>query len=71
MQWRGSEFWALDSKNTLRRYSFKSGAFSLVSSQQLKSSVVSFCADGLNLWTVEKAGTLGGYELRKYAVKIY
>jgi hypothetical protein len=71
MQWRGGEFWALDSKSMLRRYSFKGGVFSLISSQRLKRPALSFCADGSGFWTVEKAGTLGGYELRKYAVKIY
>ncbi|MCX5784384.1 MAG: hypothetical protein NTX59_01715 [Elusimicrobia bacterium] len=71
MQWRGGELWALDSKSMLWRYSFKDGAFRLISSQQLKSPALAFWVDGSSFWTMEKAGTLGGHELRKYAVKIY
>jgi len=71
MQWRGSELWTLDSRSILTRRSFKDGAFSLISSQKLKNPALAFWAEGADFWTVEKAGTLGGYELRKYALKTY
>ncbi|HAH31299.1 MAG TPA: hypothetical protein DCL44_03180 [Elusimicrobia bacterium] len=72
MQWCGGELWTLDSKSRLRRYSLKDGVFSIVSNQQLKKPALTFWADGSAVfWTVEKAGTSAGYELQKYAVKIY
>jgi hypothetical protein len=73
MQWAGGDLWTLDSKNTLRRYAFRDGAFSLLSSQDFtKSRAAAFWVDGGTLWTVEKAGELaGGYELKRYSLKLY
>ena len=71
MQWRGSELWTLDSRSILTRHSFKDGAFSLISSQKLKNPALAFRAEDADFWTVEKAGIIGGYELRKYILKTY
>ncbi len=73
MQWAGSQLWTLDSRNMLRRYAFKDGAFSEISSQVFgKKQAAAFWVDGANLWTVEKAGELsGGYELKRYSLKLY
>ena len=73
MQWSGGQLWTLDSRNMLRRYAFKDGAFVTVSSQVFgKKQAAAFWVDGASLWTVEKAGELaGGYELKRYDLKLY
>lgn len=73
MQWVDGQLWVLDGKNNLRRYALKEGQFRQVSSQAFgKRQAAAFWADGASLWTVEKAGELGGgYELKKYSLKIY
>lgn len=73
MQWVDGQLWVLDGKNTLRRYALKDGFFSRVSSQSFgKRQAAAFWADGNTLWSLEKAGELGGgYELKKYSLKIY
>jgi hypothetical protein len=73
MQWAGGQLWTLDAKNVLRRYVFRDGAFSRLSSQDFaKTGAAAFWVDGGTLWTVEKAGELaGGYELKRYSLKLY
>ncbi|MCM2267893.1 MAG: hypothetical protein NDI60_09005 [Elusimicrobiales bacterium] len=73
MQWVGGELWALDARNTLRRYAFRDGAFRPLSSQAFgKANAAAFWVDGNTLWSVEKAGALaGGYELKRYSLKLY
>ena len=71
MQWRGSELWTLDSKNFLARHSFKDGAFRLISSQKLKDPALAFCADGSSFWTLEEEAAVGGYVLKKFALRLY
>lgn len=73
MQWVDGQLWTLDSKNVLRRYALKEGGFRLLSSQPFgKRAALAFWADGGTLWSVEKAGALGGgYELKKYSLKVY
>jgi hypothetical protein len=72
MQWVDGQLWVLDGKNTLLRYALKDGFFRQISSQAFgKRQAAAFWADGGTLWAVEKAGDLGGYELKKYSLKIY
>jgi len=73
MQWHGGQLWVLDGKNALNRYALKDGAFKLVSSQVFgKKPAAAFWAEGNTLWTVEKAGDLGGgYELKRYSLRLY
>jgi hypothetical protein len=73
MQWVDGQLWVLDGKNTLRRYALKDGFFKQASSQAFGArQAAAFWADGNTLWSVEKAGELGGgYELKKYSLKTY
>lgn len=72
MQWVDGQLWTLDGKNVLRRYAQADGAFKLLSSQSFgRGAALAFWADGATLWSIEKAGALGGYELKKYSLKIY
>jgi hypothetical protein len=73
MQWFAGKLWVLDGKNVLSRFALKDGVFKLVSSQAFgKRQAAAFWAEGNTLWTVEKAGDLGGgYELRRYSLKLY
>ena len=71
MQWRGSELWTLDSRGVLARRGFKDGVFRLISSQKLKEPALAFLAAGPDFWTVERAAMPGGYELRRYNLKLY
>ncbi|HCC48639.1 MAG TPA: hypothetical protein DEQ38_11080 [Elusimicrobia bacterium] len=73
MQWFDGQLWVLDGKNVLRRYALEEKGFDLVSSQPFgKGRASSFWAGGGSLWTIEKAGELaGGYELKKYSLKLY
>jgi len=73
MQWVDGQLWVLDGKNTLRRYTLKDGFFREASSQAFgKRQAAAFWVDGNTLWSVEKAGELGGgYELKKYSLKTY
>ncbi|MEK7721513.1 MAG: hypothetical protein AAB359_03895 [Elusimicrobiota bacterium] len=73
MQWANGRLWTLDGKNVLRRYALKEGVFKKISSQDFgKKQVAAFQVDGNTLWAIEKAGDLtGGYELKKYSLKLY
>ena len=73
MQWAGGRLWTLDGRNILRRYEMKEGSFRKVSSQAFgKKRAAAFWVEGDTLWSVEKAGELsGGYELKKYSLKLY
>ncbi|MGD9641991.1 MAG: hypothetical protein AB7V08_04545 [Elusimicrobiales bacterium] len=73
MQWVDGQLWVLDGANKLRRYALKENGFKEVSSQAFgRNKAAAFWAEGGNLWAVEKAGALsGGYELKKYSLKIY
>jgi len=73
MQWVGGQLWTLDGKNTLRRYALTEGGFDLVSSQSFgKRAALAFWAEAGTLWTIERAGALGGgYELKRYSLKTY
>jgi hypothetical protein len=73
MQWVDGQLWVLDGANKLRRYALKETGFKEVSSQAFgRNKAAAFWAEGGTLWAVEKAGTLGGgYELKKYSLKIY
>lgn len=73
MQWHAGRLWTLDAANKLRRYAPVEGGFRLVSEQTFgKRQAAAFWVDGNTLWSVEKAGELGGgYELKRYSLKLY
>ena len=73
MQWAGGTLWTLDGRNMLSRYALKDGKFSRLSSQVFgKRQAAAFWVAGDVLWSVEKAGELGGgYELKRYSLRLY
>lgn len=73
MQWYNGKLWVLDGANVLSRHEQRDGVFRRVSSQRFGArQAAAFWAEGNTLWTVEKAGDLGGgYELKRYALKLY
>ena len=73
MQWTDGQLWVLGGDNVLRRYVLKDGRFEERSSQSFgKAKAAAFWVSGNTLWSVEKAGDLGGgYELKKYSLKVY
>jgi len=71
MQWLDGTLWTLDSGNYLRRYVFKDGAFSSVSSQKLNVPAASFWAGKGYFWTLAKTGNMSAPEIGKYKMKTY
>lgn len=73
MQWVDGQLWVLDGRNRLLRYELRDGAFRRLSEQEFsRSKALAFSVQGDTLWSLEKAGELaGGYELKKYSLKIY